>query len=50
MKGENTKLQYIVGKRNGKVYRIYLKDLKMIRPVGKKITPKVPEFDIGSTD
>ena len=45
MKHQATKLQYIVGKRNGRFYKIFLNDLKSIKVKSKKLRPKVPDFE-----
>jgi hypothetical protein len=45
MKNQTTKLQYIVGKRNGRFYKIFLNDLKSIKCCGRKNRPRVPDFD-----
>lgn len=45
MKTQATKLQYIVGKRNGRFYKIFLNDLKSVKSCGKKNRPKVPDFE-----
>jgi hypothetical protein len=45
MKHSTTKLQYIVGKRNGRFYKIFLNDLKSIKVKGRKEKPRVPDFD-----
>lgn len=45
MKHSNTKLQYIVGKRNGRFYKIFLNDLKAIKVKERKDKPRVPDFD-----
>ena len=45
MKQSATKLQYIVGKRNGRFYKIFLNDLKSIKVKDRKNKPRVPDFD-----
>lgn len=45
MKTGNEKLQYIVARRNGRSYRVFLKDLRRIRPVKHRERPKVPEWE-----
>lgn len=45
MKTVTEKLQYIVAKRAGRNYRVFLKDLKRIRPIRHRQRPKVPEWD-----
>jgi hypothetical protein len=45
MKHTKSKLQYIVGKRNGRFYKIFLSDIKAIKSCGKKNRPKVPAFN-----
>lgn len=48
MKQVASKLQYIVGKRNGRYYKIFVNDLKSIKAKGQKPRPKVPDFDDSS--
>lgn len=45
MKQVASKLQFIVGKRNGRYYKIFVNDLKSIKTKGQKARPKVPDFD-----
>jgi hypothetical protein len=45
MKQLPKKLQYIVGKRNGRFYKIFLNDLKSIKVKSKKNKPRVPDFN-----
>ncbi len=45
MKHSPAKLQYIVGKRNGRFYKIFLNDLKSIKVKSHKDKPRVPDFD-----
>jgi|JI6StandDraft_1071083.scaffolds.fasta_scaffold09808_1 hypothetical protein len=45
MKTATEKLQYIVARRNGQNYRVFLKDLRRIRPVKHRHRPKVPEWE-----
>lgn len=45
MKTQATKLQYIVGKRNGRFYKIFINDIKSIKSCGKSNRPKVPAFE-----
>ena len=37
--------KYILVKKNEKIYRLFLKDLKSIKVRVKKDRPRVPEFD-----
>ena len=37
--------KYLVGKRNDKFYKIFLKDVKCIKVRSKKVLPPVPAFD-----
>ena len=37
--------KYIVAKRNNRLYKIFLKDLKSIKIRSKKVLPQVPSFD-----
>jgi hypothetical protein len=45
MKGGTEKLQYIVAKRNGRTYRVFLNDLRRIRLFKHQNRPKVPEWE-----
>jgi hypothetical protein len=45
MKGGTEKLQYVVAKRNGRTYRVFLNDLRRIRLFKHRNHPKVPEWE-----
>lgn len=44
MKQNTNKREFIITKRNGRCYRVFLKDLISIRLFKKKQCPKVPSF------
>lgn len=46
MKQQRAKLQYVVAKRNGKTYKVFLSDLKGIKVFTKRLLPKVPNFEL----
>jgi hypothetical protein len=45
MKQVNAKLQYILTKRNGRCYKVFLNDLKNIQIIKQRQKPKVPDFN-----
>jgi hypothetical protein len=42
MNQETKKRQYVLTKRNGRIYKVYLADLLSIKHLKKRLTPKVP--------